>query len=150
MLVSDGEDHGSGLEKVVSKLVEEGIVAYTIGVGTREGKPLELPQAKRGSQLEYKRDENGNVVVSRLVEDTLEKLSRGTGGTYLRATSAATDLGAIVAPIQAMKKRSYGSEVVSTLEERFQWPAGAAILALALHLLLSPFRRPSGDVGAAS
>ncbi|MCP3961456.1 MAG: VWA domain-containing protein [bacterium] len=142
ILVSDGEDHGSGLERVAAALREEGIVAFTIGVGTREGKPLELPPAERGGRLEYKRDEEGNVVVSRLVEDTLEQLSRDTGGVYLRTSGAATDPSEIVSRIQAMEKQSYGSEVVSTQAERFQWPAGAAILALVLHLSISPFSRP--------
>ena len=92
--------------------------------------------------IEYKRDEAGNVVVSRLMEDNLEKLSRETGGLYLRATSAAADLGRLIAAIEAMEKTSYGSEAVNTLEERFQWPLALAIAALTLQLLISPFRRP--------
>ena len=139
ILISDGENHGSGLDKVLGRLREEGVIVHAIGVGTRQGKPLELPQLDRNSPVEYKRDEAGNVVVSRLMEDTLEQLSRDTGGIYLRATSAATDPGPVISRIQAMEKRSYGSEWVSTLEERFQWPAAVALLALVLHLLISPF-----------
>lgn len=149
VLVSDGEDHGSGLDDVVSRLREDGVVVHALGVGTLVGKPLELPRLEPGAPLEYKRDEHGNVVVSRLQEALLERLCRDTGGVYLRATSAATDSGPLVARIQAMERRSYDSEIVSTLEERFQWPAGLTILALALHLSLSPFRRaaspPPGD-----
>ena len=148
ILVSDGEDHGSGLDKILARLREEGVVVHTIGVGTRQGKPLELPQLESHAPVEYKRDEAGKVVVSRLVEDTLEHLSRETGGVYLRATSAATDPGPVVARVQAMEKRSYGSEWVSTLEERFQWPTVVAILALVLHLLMSPFgQAPPPEAG---
>lgn len=148
ILVSDGEDHGSGLDKSLGRLRDEGVVVHAIGVGTRQGKPLELPQLDASTPIEYKRDEAGNVVVSRLMEDTLEELSRETGGVYLRATSAATDPGPVIARVQAMEKRSYGSEWVSTLEERFQWPAAVAALALVLQSLLSPFspsRRPETE-----
>ncbi len=156
VLLSDGEDHGDGLEKVADKLADGGVVVHAIGVGTREGKPLELPpsaeSATPGSQpaaggVEYKRDESGNVVVSRLMEDNLEKLSRETGGIYLRAASAGTELGRLTAAIEAMEKRSYGAEAVNTLEERFQWPLALAILALGLQLVISPFRRPEDREG---
>ncbi len=154
VLVSDGEDHGSGLDQLGVRLREAGVVVHAVGVGTIEGKPLEIPrlgESKRNSvestrnSVEYKRDEAGNVVVSRLIEETLEQLSHDTGGIYLRAASAAADLAPIVARIEAMERRSYDSEVVSALEERFQWPAAVAILALALHLSISPFRRARGS-----
>ena len=141
VLVSDGEDHGSDLDKVVPRMRRDGIAVHTLGVGTREGKPLELPRRRPGAPVEYKRDEAGNVVVSRLMEDNLEQLSRGTGGVYLHAAGAAAELAPVVSRIEAMATQSLGSEVMSTLGERFQWPAGATILALALHLSLSPYRR---------
>ncbi|MEE8526275.1 MAG: VWA domain-containing protein, partial [Thermoanaerobaculia bacterium] len=154
ILLSDGEDHGTGLEKVADQLHDAGVVVHAVGVGTREGKPLELPPTadappaagpRAAGSVEYKRDEAGNVVVSRLMEDNLEKLSRETGGIYLRASSAGVELGRLTSAIDAMEKRSYGAEVVNTLEERFQWPLMLAILALSLQLLISPFRRPQQD-----
>ncbi len=142
VLVSDGEDHGSGLDRAAARLRDEGVVVHSVGVGTRAGKPLELPQpGGAGAAVRYKRDQEGNVVVSRLREETLERLARATGGIYLRATGAATDPAPLVARIEAMDRRSYGSERIQALEERFQWPAAAAVAALVLHLSISPFRR---------
>lgn len=141
ILVSDGEDHGTGLEKAAQKMRDRGVVVHALGVGTPEGKPLEMPlELVAGRQVEYKHDDEGKVVVSRLQEANLESLARETGGVYLRATSAAADLGRLVQRIEAMEKRSFGSELISSLEERFQWPIALAILALLAHLVLSPFR----------
>lgn len=141
ILVSDGEDHGSDLEGVTAKLAARGIAVHTIGVGTREGMPLALPALRGERKVEYKLDEAGNVVVSRLMDATLEALSRATGGVYLTATSPAVDLEPIRAKIDEMEKRAYGSELVNTREERFQWPVALAVAALSLHLLVAPFRR---------
>lgn len=145
VLLSDGEDHGSEMRKVATRLRDAGVVVHTLGVGTPEGKPLELAASAQG-RVEYKQDQDGNIVVSRLQEEVLESLSRETGGLYLRATSAAVDTSGVVGRIRDMETRSFGSDVVSTLEERFQWPTLLAILALALHLALPTFARPEEDL----
>lgn len=145
VVVSDGEDHGSDMKRMATKLRDADVVVHAIGIGTPEGKPLELPQAA-GMPVEYKQDEDGNVVVSRLQEATLEALSRETGGRYLRATSAAADTGPLIARIEAMESRSLGSETINTREERFQWPAALAILALVIFLALPRFAPHGGEV----
>jgi Ca-activated chloride channel family protein len=135
VLVSDGEDHGGGLAEAAERLREQGVVVHAIGVGTREGAPVRLP----GSG-ETKRDEQGQVVISRLDEAALESMARETGGHYLRATSAAADLGPVVDRIAGMEKRARDVETRSTQEERFQWPHGLAAAALVAHQALGPFR----------
>ena len=95
----------------------------------------------RADEARYKLDDDGEVVVSRLVEATLEELSRATGGHYLRATGAGADLEPLLERIADMEKKSYGSDVLSSSEERFQWPLALAVVALALYLTIAPFRR---------
>ena len=62
-------------------------------------------------------------------------------GTMTTHAASGTDnyIVAALERIDAMEKRSYGSEVVNTLEERFQWPLAVAIIALALQLMIAPF-----------
>ena len=142
VLLSDGEDHGSDLGDLIDELREDGTMVVALGVGSPEGKPLELPASHTDAgagAVVYKRDENDQVVVSRLIEENLEHLARETGGIYRRVTSAGTDLAAIVDHMQGLETRSYGSEIVNTREERFQWPLGAAIVLLALHLAIGRF-----------
>ena len=136
VIVSDGEDHGGGLEAEISRLREEGVVVFAFGVGTPEGAPVPIP----GAAGELKRDADGSVVISRLHEDVLEKLARATDGSYLRVTSAATDPAPILRRIDRLEKRTIESQTVTTEEERFQWPLGLAVLALLLHLGVGPFK----------
>ena len=136
VMLSDGEDHGGGLDTEIARLKEEGVAVFTLGVGTPQGAPVPIP----GSAGEFKREEDGGVVMSRLHEEELEKLARSTGGTYLRVTSAAADPTPIVRRIDGMEKRTIDSQSLSTLEERFQWPLALAVVALLVHLGVGPFR----------
>ncbi|MEM8963361.1 MAG: VWA domain-containing protein [Acidobacteriota bacterium] len=141
VLVSDGEDHGSELERATKDLVEAGVVTHAIGVGTLDGTPLALPDPGGSAPTVYKRDEDGQVVVSRLIETTLERIADETDGVYVRAGDVGTDVAPIVDRINAMESRSWGSETVTLLEERFQVPATLAAVALGLYLALPPFAR---------
>lgn len=145
VVISDGENHGEGLTEFAGELDDAGVTVHCLGVGTLEGKPLEMPDYEGDADTEYKRDPSGNVVVSRLEESSLELVARETAGVYLRADGAGTDVGPLVERINSMESQSYGSETVNMLEERFQWPLALAILALGLHLAVAPFRRPGAE-----
>ncbi len=136
VILSDGEDHGGGLEAEITRLKEERVAVFAFGVGTPEGAPVPVP----GTAGEVKRQADGGVVVSRLNEEVLERLAVATGGSYLRATSAAADPAPILRRIDRLEKRTIESQTLSTLEERFQWPLGFAVLALVLHLAVGPFK----------
>jgi Ca-activated chloride channel family protein len=133
VILSDGEDHGGGLDAATARLKDGGVVVFALGVGTPEGSPIPLG----GS--DYKRDDRGQVVITRLHEDTLEPMARATGGAYLRVTSAATDPAPVLRGIDRLEKRTMESETVTTREERFQWPLLLAAAALLLQLAVGPF-----------
>jgi Ca-activated chloride channel family protein len=134
VVLSDGEDHGGGLDERIARLKDAGVVVHAFGIGTTEGARIPIP----GTQ-DLKRDADGNLVTTRLHEETLESLARSTGGEYLRATSAAIDPSPVLRQIDRMEKRTIESQTLSTREERFQWPLGLSALALVLYLTVSAF-----------
>jgi Ca-activated chloride channel homolog len=143
VLLSDGEDHGGGLDARIARLKEEGVAVHAIGIGTPEGGYVPIPGTGNRS---FKRQADGSLVVSKLHEDVLESLSRATGGSYLRATSAAADPTPILQRIDRMEKRTLESQSLSTLEERFQWPLALAVAALMLYLAAAPWSRRESHV----
>jgi len=136
VLLSDGEDHGGGLEQEVARLRDGGVLVHAFGIGTPGGSPVPVPGSGGRS---FKRESDGSLVISRLHEDVLEDLSRTTGGSYTRVTSAAADPTPVLRQIDRMEKRTIESQVSSHLAERFQWPLALAVAALLLHLAVGPF-----------
>lgn len=140
VVISDGEDHGGRLGQLSALLERSGIVTHCLGVGSTEGVPIPLPET---GTLQYKKDSEGDVVITRLSEDALENLSRASGGLYLRVTSAAEDLTPILEAIAGMERRTFESETLISQAERFQWPLAASICSLMLFLGWRPFQGTS-------
>ena len=137
VLLSDGEFHGEALPPIIERLKSEHIVVHTVGVGTRAGAPLPLPG---GAENEFKRDDAGQVVVSRLSPATLQELAKATGGEYVAADRSIVELAPILTALRSMEGRTIDSEDVSSAEERFQWPLAVAAIALVGLLAVSPLR----------
>lgn len=135
VLLSDGEDHEGGLEDEIRQLQQRGIVVHSLGVGTRQGGPMPLPGGQPG---ELKRDREGNVVVTKLEEEQLQQLTDATGGIYVHVTDAGTDFTPILSAIDGMEARSFEGNLLTTLEERFQWPLAVATVTLIGFLAILP------------
>lgn len=136
VLLSDGEDHGGGLEQEIAHLRDGGVVVHSFGIGTPGGSPVPVPGTDGRS---FKKQSDGSLVISRLHEDVLEGLARATGGSYTRVANAAADPAPVLRQIDGMEKMTVESQVSSHLEERYQWPLALAVAALLLHLAVGPF-----------
>lgn len=140
---TDGEDQSSDLNKLITNLKEQKIPLYILGFGTTEGAPIPLPKGEGG----FKRDDAGNLVISKLEEKSLMKLASETGGEYVRSVTSDEDLNELYA--KGLKGAMSGSEIKSSkkrvYESRFQWPLGAGFLFLFLSYLISEVKvnRPS-------
>lgn len=134
ILLSDGEDHEGGIEERMHRLSEAAVVVHSLGVGTHRGGPMRL----QGGGNELKRDQEGHVVVTKLEEEALRRLADTTGGLYLQVTSAGSDLSPLLRAVQTMETRSFEGSVLSTLENRFQWPLAMAATVLAAFLAIAP------------
>jgi len=132
VLITDGEDHGEDAMKYAEEAERQGIVIYTVGIGSPEGQPI--PETETGG---FKKDRSGQVVISKLDEFTLEKIALQTNGKYYRATSGEDELDKIYAEIAGMEKKELGSFQFSQFEDRFQY-----FLAIGLILLLIEFLLP--------
>jgi len=133
-IVSDGEDHGTGALAVAEKALEQGITIFAIGVGTEKGGPI--PIKKRGVVESYKKDDQGEVVITRLQAETLKELANATDGLYVSGedTQEAVDL--IIERLQQMDKQEFEAKQFVSYKDQFQWFLGAALFLICLDLFL--------------
>ena len=149
VLMTDGEDHEAGVTDAAQKANEIGMKIFTIGLGSPKGELIQLPDPKTG-QLEFLKDESGNVVKSRLNEPLLRDLATGTGAFYLPMQGADTMERLYDAGLAGLTPNRTENQMTKRFFERFQWPLGLAILLLLGEMLLGEGRRPSSKTGAAA
>jgi len=141
VIVTDGEDLEGQIDSAVYKAREAGVIIYTIGIGTPEGRPIPVRDAK-GDVVEYRKDPTGQVVISRLGEKALAQIASRTGGRYFRASTSEGELDDLYGDISQMEKKELESKLYQNFEDRFQYPLVLAIIFLALEAWMSERRKP--------
>ncbi len=135
ILITDGEELQGDALQLAGSIRQQGIRLYAIGIGTPEGVPIPI-RDEQGNVTDYKRDERGEVVMTRLGEPLLAELARAGGGQYYRAGRGAIELERIFEDINRLEKRQLESREFSLYKDRYQWFLGIAILLIAMELLV--------------
>ena len=133
ILVTDGENHEDDALKAAERAAERGVKVYTIGIGTPEGAPINIDG-------DFIRDSEGEIVVSKLDETTLQKIAATTEGAYIRATSASVGVQEIVDMINRTEKSKFKTEIFEEYDEKYHIPLVAALVLLLVELLVLPRR----------
>jgi Ca-activated chloride channel family protein len=129
ILFTDGEDQNTDPANAAREAAGQGVVIYAVGFGSPEGEPIPV-RDETGAVTDFKKDREGQVVLSKLDEATLREIAKITGGEYHRATASGKEIHQIVAAIEDMDKKELESKWMVRHVERFQIPAALALLAL--------------------
>ena len=131
VVITDGENHEDDPVAAAQEATKNGIIVHTIGMGLPQGSPIPV---LRNGQTDYLRDNDGNVVVTKLDETTLEEISAAGNGIYVRANNAQVGLNALFDEINKMEKEEMETLVYSEYDDQFQY-----FFAIGLFLLLLEF-----------
>jgi len=135
VIITDGEDHEGQVKDAAKRAADRGVKVYTVGIGTTQG---ELIPGERGAWV---KDRAGQVVKSRLDEETLKEIAVDTGGVYLHATGPSLGLADLYRDyIDTLEKRELESTLEKRFEHHFQLPLAVAIVLLALEPLVADRR----------
>lgn len=140
VLFTDGEDLEGQVDAAVKDAKEAGVIIYAVGIGTQQGKPIPIRDPD-GNIVEYRKDPDGQVVVSSLDEKSLARIAASTGGRYLRATTSEKEIETLYDDISELEKKDLESRLAQNYEDRFQYPLLLAILLFAAATLISENRR---------
>lgn len=136
IVITDGEDHEGDLNEVVKEAVDKGISIYAIGLGSPSGVPIPMYNAS-GTQTGYKKDRQGNVVLTKLDETTLKEITRLGNGTYYRATNSSDELEQIYKDLSKLEETEFGATRITEYEDRFYWFLAPAIFLLLIEFFIS-------------
>ena len=137
IIITDGENHEGGAEEAAKEAASKGMLVYVLGVGSPEGSPIPV-----GGANEYRKDKDGNVIVTKLNEQMCQEIAKAGGGAYIRVdnTNAAQKL--LQKEIDKLAKADLETTVYSYFDEQFQVIAWIAFILLLLELLILLKKNP--------
>lgn len=126
VIITDGEDNeGRGLEQA-GKAMEKGVKIFVYGMGDPSGAPI--PDKAGG----FKKDKEGNLILSKLNEKDLRRISEAADGRYVRSVTGDLDLDRLY--FEGIKEKTEAKELesgkIKVFEERFYIFTGLAIIFL--------------------
>ncbi|MCP5515585.1 MAG: VWA domain-containing protein [Spirochaetales bacterium] len=133
IIITDGENHEQGVFDAAERAKEKGVQVHCVGLGNSSGVPIPIfPGSK-----EFRKDRQGNVVVSKLDDKTLKRITEITGGIYVHSGSSISGLFTLMEKLNQLDKQEYKSRVFAEYDERFQYFVGFAMLLLLMDFFVS-------------
>ncbi len=139
VLLSDGEDLFGEVSEATESLKDAGVQVLAIGVGSENGEPIPIFN-RRGEFVDYKKDTNGETVITRMDRGGLTAIAEATGGAFFHQPRGVA-MSQVVERIDEMQKSELESRVTVRYDERFQYYAVPGLVLLAVGMLLLPSTR---------
>lgn len=133
IVITDGENHEDDPVDAARQVADMGIKVYTIGVGSLRGQPI----PKDGDLM---KDRDGNIVVTRLDEGTLQDIAQAGGGAYVHAGNEEFGLNPIVEDINKMEDEKFNSVVFEEYDEQYMYFFAAALALFVIEMLVGSKR----------
>ena len=130
IIITDGEDNEGGVDDAVADAVKEGVKVFTIGVGTDNGGPIPV-----GS--DFKRDESGNIVLSKMNQQMLRDIAQKGNGKYFQLGSGKDEINAIFKELGRINTKDFEELVFTDFDDQFQWCLAIAAVFLLVEWFVS-------------
>ena len=140
ILISDGEDNEENHDAAVNLAQKNNIAVTSVGIGTEEGGAI--PELQFNLYQDYKKDEDGNTVITKRETQALKTISEKTGGVYIDGNSVERAVNEIIKDIKSSQKDGGKASKISILnkEHYYQWFLVGALVLLFLIYFLNPKR----------
>jgi Ca-activated chloride channel family protein len=132
IMISDGEDHSEGAEAATEEANKLGMKIITIGVGTEKGSAI--PLRINGAIQSFKRDNNNEVVITKLNKEGLTTIAKSTKGGYIDGNNTKEVLEYVKNALNNIQKTEFESTQMADFQSQFQWFLGFAFTLLFLDI----------------
>ncbi|MDR1876589.1 MAG: VWA domain-containing protein [Flavobacteriaceae bacterium] len=139
VLVSDGESHKGEVDKALAMADKNEITIFSVGMGTPQGAPI--PVTHQNGYSEYKKDENGDIVLTRLEDSSLKQLAIGTKGAYFYGGNPTGEVTRqLFNSLSTLNKKEQSINYTNDSKQYFQFSIGVALMILII-VSLTNYRR---------
>ena len=135
ILVSDGEDHGDGADEAIAMAKDKGVRIFSIGMGTEKGAMIPIKD-NRGNIISYKKDQNGDNVITKMYPETLKSISDKTKAKYINGSNTKEVVEAVKSQLDKIEKTEFESQQIADFESQYQWFLGLGFLLLLVDIFL--------------
>ena len=135
ILVSDGEDHGDGADEAIAMAKDKNIKIFSIGMGTEKGAMIPIKD-NRGNIISYKKDQNGDNVITKMYPETLKSISDKTKAKYINGSNTKEVVEAVKSQLDKIEKTEFESQQIADFESQYQGFLGLGFLLLLVDIFL--------------
>lgn len=137
VLITDGENHEGGAVEAAQQAAEKGVRVFVLGVGSPDGSPIPVEGTN-----DFRRDKDGNVVVTKLNEQMCQEIAKTGNGMYVRVDNTNNAERALNAEINKLAKADVETQVYTEFDEQFDVLAWLALILLAADVMLLNRKNP--------
>ena len=137
IVITDGENHEGGANEAAKEAAEHGMRVYVMGVGSEDGTPFKLP-----GESDYKKDEEGNIVVTKMNPTMCKEIAQAGQGAYIHVDNSNSAQEALERELNKLAKAQMNVTNYSEYDEQF-WVFGViALLLLAIEVIIIEKKNP--------
>ena len=138
IVITDGENHEGGALEAAKEAADKGMQVFVLGIGSTDGSPIPV---ERGSN-DFRRDNEGNVIVTKLNEQMCQEIAKAGKGVYIRVDNSNSAEKALNKEIAKLSKSDVESKVFTEYNEQFQAVAWLVLLLLVAEMLILERKNP--------
>ena len=133
-ILSDGEDHEYDENQFISTLSDSAIIILSVGLGSTKGAPI--PIKENNIVKSYKKDDKGEVVITKLNDELLKKIATQSSGKYIKGDNTSLVVDEIINELKEMDKKEFESKQFVSFKDQFQWFLGAGLLLFLVNSII--------------
>ena len=138
IVITDGENHEGGALEAAKEAAEKNMQVFILGIGSPDGSPIPVEKGRN----DFRKDKDGNVIVTRLNEQMCQEIAKAGNGMYIRVDNSNSAEKILNEEIGKMAKKDVESQVFTDFDEQFQVLAWLVLILLVVEMLILERKNP--------
>lgn len=138
IIITDGENHEGGAEEIAQEAAKRGIQIYILGIGSPEGAPIPISR----SSNDFRKDKDGNIIVTRLNESMCQAIAQAGKGAYIRVDNSNSAEKILQREIDKLAKSDVETTIYTEYDEQFMVLIWMALFLLVADILILERKNP--------